>query len=54
LASAGINIDDVRNPHSDCGRRSLALVKVNQAVPASVIKSIQEKINANVAFHIAL
>jgi D-3-phosphoglycerate dehydrogenase len=54
LASAQINIDDVRNPHSDCGKRSLALLKVNQAVPASVIKSIQEKINATVAFHVSL
>ncbi|MEZ5328171.1 MAG: NAD(P)-dependent oxidoreductase [Verrucomicrobiales bacterium] len=54
LASAGINIDDVRNPHSDCGRRSLALLKVNQAVPAAVIASIRDKIHANVAFHVAL
>jgi len=54
LATAGINIDDVRNPHSDCGSRSLALLKVNQAVPPSVIESIREKINASVAFHVAL
>ena len=54
LASAGINIDDVRNPHSDCGSRSLALLKVNQNVPPAVIDSIRDKINATVAFHVAL
>jgi len=54
LATAKINIDDVRNPHSSCGKRSLALLKINQAVPAEVIASIQEKISADVAFHVEL
>ena len=54
LAAAGINIDDVRNPHSSCGKRSLALVKVNQEVPAEVIDSIRDKIDAGIAFHVEL
>ncbi len=54
LAEAGINIDDVRNPHSSCGKRSLALLKVNQAVSKEVVDGIKEKINASVAFHIKL
>lgn len=54
LAAAGINIDDVRNPHDECGARSLALLKVNQVVPAAVISSIREKIKAEVAFHVQL
>jgi len=54
LAEAGINIDDVRNPHSDCGQRSLALLKVNQQVSPIVVESIQKKINASIAFHVEL
>lgn len=54
LAEAGINIDDVRNPHSDCGKRSLALLKVNQPVPDVVVNMIKDKISATVAFHVEL
>lgn len=54
LAEAGINIDDVRNPHSQCGKQSLALVKVNQKVSSEVITTIKDKISASVAFYVEL
>ncbi len=54
VAAAGINIDDVRNPHSDCGKKSLALFKVNRPVPPEVVARIREKIDASVAFHVHL
>ncbi|MDF1752806.1 MAG: NAD(P)-dependent oxidoreductase [Verrucomicrobiales bacterium] len=54
LAEAGINIDDVRNPHSDCGKRSLALLKVNQEVSPQVVADIKGNIDASVAFHVKL
>jgi D-3-phosphoglycerate dehydrogenase len=54
IAEAGINIDDVRNPHSPCGKRSLAMLKVNRTVPQDVIDRIKEKIQAQVAFHVEL
>ena len=54
LASAGLNIDDVRNPHDHSGKQSLALLKLNEAVPDEVIDSIRKKIDASVAFHVEL
>jgi D-3-phosphoglycerate dehydrogenase len=54
LAEAGINIDDVRNPHDSRGVNSLAIMKVNQAVPAEVFRAIGEKIEAISAFQIEL
>ena len=35
--AAGINIDDVRNPHSECGTRSIAILKLNREVPESLV-----------------
>ena len=52
LASSGINIDDVRNPHSSCGSDSIALLKVNHAVTDEVINAISDNIQAKIAFHI--
>ncbi len=52
LAEASINIDDVRNPHSEDGKRSIALIKVNQAVSEETISTIADKISASVAFHV--
>ena len=46
MAEAGINIDDVRNPHDDTGERSIAILKVNQPVPADTLARIAEKIEA--------
>jgi D-3-phosphoglycerate dehydrogenase len=46
MASEGINIDDVRNPHDASGERSIALLKVNQPVPDDVMNKVAEKIDA--------
>ncbi len=54
LAEAGINIDDVRNPHDSRGINSLAIMKVNKAVPAGVFRAISEKIEALSSFQIEL
>lgn len=50
IASAGVNIDDVRNPHDSRGAYSIAILKVNSMVPAAVIRSIAAEIEARVAF----
>lgn len=52
LAAAGINIDDVRNPHDSKGRKSLAILKINQAADDAVIRGIAQAIQASAAFHI--
>jgi D-3-phosphoglycerate dehydrogenase len=54
LAKSGINIDDVRNPHDSKGVQSLALLKVNQAVPDRIVDKIAKCISADVAVYAAL
>ena len=54
LADAGINIDDVRNPHDSKGKTSLAILQVNQPVPEDVVRRIAADIQARVAFHVGL
>jgi len=54
LAAAGINIDDMRNPHDSTGVYSLAIIQVNQPVPAGVFRQICEKIETLSAFQIDL
>lgn len=54
LAAAGINIEDVRNPHDARTNRSLAIMKVNQPVPETLVREIQEDIRAIAAFSIRL
>jgi len=54
IASAGVNIDDVRNPHDSRGAFSIAIMKVNRSVPAEVICSIAAGIDARVAFCVEL
>lgn len=54
LAQAGINIDDVRNPHDLKGETSIAIVKVNKAVPDDVIKGIARDIEATTGFYAEL
>jgi len=54
LASAGINIEDIRNPHDAKSNRSLAIMKVNHAVPDSVMADISREIRALAAFSIQL
>jgi D-3-phosphoglycerate dehydrogenase len=54
LAKAGINIDDTRNPHDSKGENSIAILKVNQPVPANVIAHLSKDIQAKAAFSIEL
>lgn len=52
LAAAGINIDDVRNPHDSSGENSIAILKVNQPVPPEVVQDIARRIEAHDGFYI--
>ncbi len=54
LAGAGVNIDDVRNPHDSKGKTSLAILKVNRAVDDALVQQIAAGIEARVAFHVEL
>jgi D-3-phosphoglycerate dehydrogenase len=51
LAEAGINIDDVRNPHDSQGVNSLAWLKVNQPVPPEVVAAIAAQVEAETAVY---
>ena len=46
MAEAGINIDDVRNPHDESGERSIAILKVSQPVSGEALGIITKKIDA--------
>ncbi len=50
LAEAGVNIEDMRNPHDAKTNRSLAILKVNQALDDSVMNTIKDTIEARSAF----
>jgi len=52
LAEAGINIDDVRNPHNSKGTESLALMKIATAAPPGLVRQIAADIEAYTACHI--
>lgn len=54
LASAGINIEDVRNPHDAKTNRSLAIMKINRKPSEELIRAIQDEIKAIAAFSIHL
>jgi D-3-phosphoglycerate dehydrogenase len=54
LASRGVNIEDVRNPHDAETNHSLAIMKVNQRVPDDLIAHINRQIEALAAFSIKL
>ncbi len=54
MAAAGINIDDVRNPHDSKGRQSLAILKVNKPVSDEVVQKVAKEINAHTAFYAEL
>jgi D-3-phosphoglycerate dehydrogenase / 2-oxoglutarate reductase len=54
LAAADVNIDDVRNPHDSKGKASLAILKVNRAVPDPLVRQIADDIRARIAFHVEL
>jgi len=54
LAEAGINIEDMRNPHDFNTNKSLAILKVNRKVEPSVINLISSAIGATTAFCLEL
>jgi D-3-phosphoglycerate dehydrogenase len=47
LADAGINIDDVRNPHDPSGTTSLALMKIGQPASDELVEKIAREIEAS-------
>ncbi len=49
LAKAGINIEDMRNPHDAQSGRSLAILKVSEAVEAALLDTIAAEIEAESA-----
>lgn len=46
LATAGINIDDMRNPHDAAGENSLALLRVDSPVDQTLIDQIATEVGA--------
>jgi len=46
MAEAGINIDDVRNPHDESGERSIAIFKVSKPVSDEILAKVAAKIDA--------
>jgi len=46
MAEAGINIDDVRNPHDESGERSIAILKVSEPVSDEILAKVAAKIDA--------
>ncbi|MDF7824229.1 NAD(P)-dependent oxidoreductase [Pontiellaceae bacterium B12227] len=46
LAEAGVNIDDMRNPHDPSGENSLAILRTSETVDCTVTEKIAEKIEA--------
>ncbi|MBI2440895.1 MAG: hypothetical protein HYV35_05935 [Lentisphaerae bacterium] len=51
LAAANINIEDVRNPHSLKVNESLAIMRLNKAVPPALMDTISQSIRALSAFY---
>ena len=49
LADAGINIEDMRNPHNAKTCRSLAIIKLNQPISDDLVKVIKADIKAHAA-----
>ena len=49
VAEAGLNIDDVRNPHSEDGKASIAILKINACADQKLVNAIKEEIGANLA-----
>lgn len=54
LAKAGVNIDDVRNPHDSKGEKSIAILKVNKAIAEETLAKIAADIEATTFFSVEL
>lgn len=54
LAHAGINIEDMRNPHDPKTNRSLAILKVSELASSQLMDDISAEIEALAAFSIRL
>ncbi|MCE9615446.1 MAG: hypothetical protein K8T26_14340 [Lentisphaerae bacterium] len=54
LASAGINIEDMRNPHHGRTNRSLVIMKINRTPPPEVVQDISRTIDAISTFSFKL
>ena len=54
LAGAGINIEDVRNPHDVNTNRSLAIMRISERVSDELMETISGEIKAIAAFSIKL
>jgi D-3-phosphoglycerate dehydrogenase len=54
LAAAGINIEDVRNPHDPKTGRSLAIMKISECPSQELVNAIHNEISAIAAFSIRL
>lgn len=54
LAAAAVNIDDMRNPHDSKGVDSIAILKVNQQVPTTVVRQIADAIGAHECCYVQL
>lgn len=52
VAGAGINIDDVRNPHNEKGDQSIAVLKLNQPAPQALVDEIADKVDATLAANV--
>ncbi len=49
LADAGINIEDMRNPHNTKSKRSLAIIRISDPVSEDLLKVIKADISAHAA-----
>jgi D-3-phosphoglycerate dehydrogenase len=54
LAEAGVNIDDVRNPHDSKGEKSIAILKLGTAINADTVAAVRTKIAAENAAFVSL
>ncbi|MFO7936823.1 MAG: NAD(P)-dependent oxidoreductase [Kiritimatiellia bacterium] len=49
LADAGINIEDMRNPHNKKSKRSLAVIRISEPISESLLDAIKADIDAHAA-----
>lgn len=54
LAAAGINIEDMRNPHNPKTGKSLAILSVNKPVSDDLVNQIAKEIDATIAHNVTL